>query len=113
MEESHFVDALDGPEDLETETEAGRQGEGAPRLGASQLGQIAPLQLHHNVVEPVVAAASDEAADVLFPCSAPQQQEQQQQQFIFGKLMSTRIRQDRCRSITRNDCARVSMRKGE
>lgn len=66
MEESDFVDALDGFENLQSQSETGRERKGSPGLGAAQFGQVAALQLHDDIVEPIVAAASDEAADVLF-----------------------------------------------
>ena len=50
--------------DLIAESEGRRQRKGSTRLGSSQLGKILSLQLHHDVVEPVVAAAADEPAHV-------------------------------------------------
>ena len=69
MEETDFVNAFDGFEDLQAQTQAGRQREGAPRLGPPQFGQVAPLQLHHHIVEPVVPAAADETAHVFLACN--------------------------------------------
>ena len=56
---------LYGVQDLVSQPEGGGEGEGAARLGAPQLGQVPPLQLHHHVVEAVVPAAADEAAHVV------------------------------------------------
>lgn len=51
---------------LITETKRSRQGKSATRLSPAEFCEIFSLQLHHDVVEPVVPAATDEPADV-FP----------------------------------------------
>ena len=63
------MDGLDRVQDLVAEPQRGRQGEGAARLRAPQLGQVAALQLHHHVVEAVVPAAADEATHVVSACN--------------------------------------------
>ena len=68
MQKASLVYGLDGVENLMSEPEGGREGEGAARLGAPQLGQVPTLQLHHHVVEAVVPAAADEAAHVVLAC---------------------------------------------
>jgi hypothetical protein len=68
VQKADFVNVFDGTENLNTQTESSREGEGPARLAAPQLGQVPALELHHDVVEPLVAPASDEATDVVFPC---------------------------------------------
>lgn len=61
------MDALDGLKDLEAQPEARGEGEGPAGLSPSKLRQVPPLELHDDVVEPVVPAATDEPANVLLP----------------------------------------------
>ena len=50
---------------LIAEPERGGEAERAPGLRPPELGEVLALELHHDVVEAVVAAAPDEAAHVL------------------------------------------------
>ena len=65
VKKADVVDGLDSLEDLVAQSEGGGEGEGSPGLGPPQLGQVLALELHHHVVEAVVAAAPDEPADVV------------------------------------------------
>ena len=67
MEEADFVYGFYGSQDLVPETECCGEAEGAPGLRPPELRQVLRLQLHHHVVEALVAAAPDEAAGVLAP----------------------------------------------
>lgn len=65
MQKPHRMYGLDRPQDLRAQPQRRAQREGAARLRPPQFGQILALQLHHDVVEAIVAAAADEPADVL------------------------------------------------
>lgn len=69
MKKPNRVNGLDRSEYLQPDPERGAQRERPAGLRAPQFGQVFALQLHHHVVEPVVPAAPDEAADVLFTCA--------------------------------------------
>jgi len=64
VEEANVVDGLDALQDLVAESERCREGERAAGLCPPQLRQVLSLQLHDDVVEPVVPAAADEPANV-------------------------------------------------
>jgi len=58
------VDGLDALQNLVSEPERRREGECAAGLCPPQLRQVLSLQLHDDVVEPVIPAAADEPANV-------------------------------------------------
>uniref|UniRef100_A0A1B6KQV4 Protein kinase domain-containing protein n=1 Tax=Graphocephala atropunctata TaxID=36148 RepID=A0A1B6KQV4_9HEMI len=66
MEEPHLVDAVYGLEYLVAEAQGGGQGECATWLCTPQLCKVLALELHHHIVEPIIAPATDESAYVVF-----------------------------------------------
>jgi hypothetical protein len=40
------------------------------RLTATQFSQVFPLQLHHNVIKPIVTTTANKSTDVLLPCKS-------------------------------------------
>ncbi len=65
VEESDVMDALNGLYHLMKQPHGGVGGEGALRLTAPQIGQVAALERHEDIVEGLVSAASNELAHVV------------------------------------------------
>lgn len=61
------MDGVYRTENLQAKTERGGKRESATWLGPAEFSQIFALQLHHHIVESVIAATANEPTHMLLP----------------------------------------------